>query len=560
MHRTRLVLPVLVLIAFIGGYVLYPLGVTFLESVRGAGGVSLSRYLSLLDPSNRGNWEAVVNSVGVSLLTVFLSGAVGLLFAVVFTQVDFPLRSVLARLAIVPIALPPLVGVIAFLLVFGESGILPRLTQTALGLKVVPFYLDGLPAILAVHVYSFYVYSYLLCSSALRQIDGSVLEAAFSLGGGAWRTFRRVVLPDLRPALLGGALLTFMASMASFSAPLIFAGPHRFLTLQIYATKLNGDLSLAAAQSLMLTLFSICFFVVLDLIMGRRMGVMRRRGVAGTRRIRMSRPARMILVGLVLGLLVLGVLPLITIGVVSFAREGTWTYQLLPGEYTFDNYLALLTDPSVFEPVRNSLAMAGITLVVILVVGVGSAYLITKGGLRRSRLTVDTVITLPYAIPGTVVAISLILAFNTPSLLTGNAVLVGTFWILPLAYVLRTYPLVVRSTAAACDQVEDSLLEAGRSFGAGPWRVFGKIVLPLVLPGIVSGSLLGMIAVLGEFVSSILLYAYSSRPISVEILSQLRSLHFGAAAAYCVILLGLIALLIWLSKLLLARSSRSLSF
>ncbi|MGB5873439.1 MAG: ABC transporter permease subunit, partial [Bacteroidota bacterium] len=171
-----------------------------------------------------------------------------------------------------------------------------------------------------------------------------------------------------------------------------------------------------------------------------------------------------------------------------------------------------------------------------------------------------TVLTLPYAIPGTVVAISLILAFNTPSIITGNAVLVGTFWLLPLAYVLRTYPLVVRSTAAAFDQVEDSLLEAGRSSGAGPWRIFRKIVLPLVLPGIVSGSLLAMIAALGEFVSSILLYAYPSRPISVEILSQLRSLHFGSAAAYCVILLIIILFLIWLSNALLSRSRRSLSF
>ncbi|MGB2960015.1 MAG: iron ABC transporter permease, partial [Bacteroidota bacterium] len=538
----------------------YPLGVTLVESVRDTEGLTLSRYISLLDPSNSGNWEAVLNSVGVSLFTVLLSGAVGLLFAVVFTQMDFPFRSVLGRLAIVPIALPPLVGVIAFLLVFGESGILPRLMKTALGLQVVPFYLDGLSAILAVHVYSFYVYSYLLCASALRQIDGSVLEAAANLGGGAWTTFRRIVLPDLRPALLGGALLTFMASMASFSAPLIFAGSHRFLTLQIYSTKLNGDLNLAAAQSLMLTLFSISFFVMLSVILGRRLGTKRTRGVSKARRIPISRPAGLILVGGALVLLVLERLPLMTIGVISFAREGSWTYQLLPQKYTFDNYLALLTDASVFEPVQNSLGMAGLTLVVILVVGVGAAYLITKGGLGRSRLLVDTVLTLPYAIPGTVVAISLILAFNTPSIITGNAVLVGTFWLLPLAYVLRTYPLVVRSTAAAFDQVEDSLLEAGRSSGAGPWRIFRKIVLPLVLPGIVSGSLLAMIAALGEFVSSILLYAYPSRPISVEILSQLRSLHFGSAAAYCVILLIIILFLIWLSNALLSRSRRSLSF
>ena len=449
---------------------------------------------------------------------------------------------------------------IAFLLVFGESGILPRLVKLSLGLEDVPFYLDGIPAIVAVHVYSFYVYFYLLCSSALKQIDGSVLEAAANLGGGRWTTFRRVVLPELRPALLGGALLTFMASMASFSAPLLFAGPHRFITLQIYTTKLNGDMELAAAQSILLTMVSVAFFVILNLALGRRMGHRRTRGVSHMRTFGISPFARKLLIGSAMVLLALEMLPLLTIGVISFAREGAWTYQLLPQEYTLNNYFALLTEASVFEPVRNSLVMAGITLIVILIVGVTAAYLITKGGLRGSRLLVDTLITLPYAIPGTVVAISLILAFNRPSILTGNAVLVGTFWILPLAYVLRTYPLLVRSTAAAFDQLDDSLLEAGRSFGGSPWRVFSKIALPAVLPGIVAGSLLAMIAALGEFVSSILLYTYSSRPISVEILSQLRSLHFGSAAAYSVILLGLILGLIWIASIVLGRRRQSLSF
>jgi iron(III) transport system permease protein len=127
---------------------------------------------------------------------------------------------------------------------------------------------------------------------------------------------------------------------------------------------------------------------------------------------------------------------------------------------------------------------------------------------------------------------------------------VGTFWILPLAYVIRTYPLVVQSTSASLEQLDDSLLEAGQVFGAGVWRRFSKIAWPAVLPGIVAGSLLTLISALGEFVSSILLYTYSSRPVSVEIFSQLRTFNLGAASAYSVVLLLLILGFVFLAGFL----------
>jgi iron(III) transport system permease protein len=196
-----------------------------------------------------------------------------------------------------------------------------------------------------------------------------------------------------------------------------------------------------------------------------------------------------------------------------------------------------------------------VTLIAVILVGVTGAYLITKGVLRRARTVLDVVLTLPYAIPGTVIAVSLILAFNVPTAFSGFQILVGTFWILPLAYFIRLYPLVVRSTTAALEQLDDALLEAGESFGAGPWTRFRRIALPLILPGIVSGALLTVISAIGEFVSSILLYTYSSRPISVEILSQLRTFNFGAAAAYCVMLLLLILVIVWVSNAIVSKAS-----
>jgi iron(III) transport system permease protein len=551
--RLSAALPVLLLLLVIIGYVLYPLVVTVRESLLTDKGFSLANYAGLLDPANKGNMEAVWNSVAVSILSVIFSAVVGTLLAFGLTQIRFTGGVLLSRLAVVPIALPPLVGVIAFLFVFGESGILPRMLQYLIGSATPPIYLDGLAAIVAIHVYSFYVYFYLFVSTALRQIDASVLEAATGLGSTPWNTFRKVVLPELRPSLVGASILTFMASMASFSAPLLFAGERRFITLLIYNTKLNGDMNLAAAQAMLLTFVAMGFFVVLQLLSGREVRVGRAKGVPRTGTLSLGNGLRRVLMIVIVLMLVIVVLPLITIVVISFAQEGSWTTQILPAAYTIENYVQLFADPHVLDPIRNSLVMGLVTLMAVVLVGVSGAYLITKGVLRRVRTLMDVILTIPYAIPGTVIAVSLILAFNAPTPFSGFQVLVGTFWILPLAYFIRLYPLVVRSTTAALEQLDDALLEAGESFGAGPWRRFRRIALPLIFPGIVSGALLTVISALGEFVSSILLYTYSSRPISVEILSQLRTFNFGAAAAYCVILLVLIMAIVSVSNRVMRR-------
>jgi iron(III) transport system permease protein len=264
---------------------------------------------------------------------------------------------------------------------------------------------------------------------------------------------------------------------------------------------------------------------------------------------------RRILIALTVFLLAIEVLPIATIIVISFVKEGSWTWQVFPTEYTIENYAKLFIDPRVFEPIQNSVVMSLLAVVAAAMVGVTASFVIVKGGLRKLRTVLDVLFNLSFAIPGTVVAIGLIYTFNRPTPLSGYTVLVGTFWILPLAYFIRTYPLIIRSTSSALEQLDDSLMEAGEALGAGLLTRFRRVALPIILPGIVSGCLLVAIAALGEFVSSILLYTYSSRPISIEILSQLRGYNFGAAAAYSVFLLIVISLLTLLSNRQTSRES-----
>ncbi len=554
-RRTRNLLVGGILVV-LGAYVLYPLWTMLATSLSSSGG---SRYLALLDPSNTSAWEAVGNSVLVSVASVVFSALVGTLFAIGLTQVPFRGRDTIARMAVLPIALPPLVGVIAFMFVFGESGFVPRLLQLAFGLSSVPFFLDGIPAIVAVHVYSFYVYFYLLLSNSLRRLDGSLIEAAAGLGSGPWRTFRSVVLPHLWPAYIGGAILTFMTSMASFSAPFLFGGSHRFMTVEIYSAKLNGDLAMASAQSVMLMGISLVFFLMLKFVPGQG-GQRASKGVVRQGIIPLPRWMVGLVRLMVLAFFVVELLPILTIVIISSVREGSWTWQLFPSEFTLDGYMRLLRDSHAAEPIVNSVGLSLIALMLCLVIGIPAAYVIVKGGLKRRFATLlDTFVTFPYAVPGTIIAVSLILAFNMPTVFTGYAILVGTFWILPLAYAIRAYPMLVRSVAASLSEFDDTLLEASAASGARFRFAFRKIVLPTIAPGIVSGGILVVIASIGEFVSSILLYTYANRPISIEILSQLRSYNFGGAAAYSVILLLCIIAMMWCSSAIMKRAGQGSS-
>lgn len=547
------------MVAILLAYVLYPNLHLLVQSFLVNGKLSLQNYFAFFDLENSVNLEALWGSVYISLLTVAFSALVGVPLAYLFTHYDFPGKSLFASVAVLPLVLPPLVGVLAFLFLFGESGMLPRTLQALFGLESVPFALDGVAAILVVHVYSLYVYFYLFASSFFRDLDASILEAAQNLGASRWLTLRKVVLPMMTPALGGASLLVFMTSMASFSAPFIFAGGFRILSLEIYNTKLNGELELAVTQSVVLAGISVLFLILLRKYSERRQYVGGGKGVRVQPRVVKSGWARLLMAGLGVFMVMLLILPHLTVILISFVKNGTWTWQVLPTVYTLENYTDLFRNPDVAAPVVNSLKMATLATVANVLFGVAAAYLLIRRKFAGKKL-VEVCTMLPWAIPGTVLAISLIVTFNKPTFITAGHILVGSFWILPLAYFIRNLPLVFRSTYASLEQFEPALEESARNLGADWWFAFRKVMLPLIAPGVISGALLAFVLALGEFVSSILLYNYFNRPISVEIISQLRIFNLGSAAAYSVFLIILIGLVVLVSNRFLGRRKAPVVF
>lgn len=530
-----------VVTALLLGYVAWPLVSTF------RAGADATVLGELFGSWSAAGTRALVRSVWVSLATVGGALGVGTALAYALARLDVPLRRTLAAVAALPLALPPLVGVLAFLFLYGESGMLPRGLQAALGLDGVPFAFGGTTAVVAVHVYVFYVYAYLFVGAALERLDGALLDASADLGAGGWTTFRRVVLPHLRPALVGSALLVFMLSMGSFTAPLLFAEGDPFLTTLVYQLKLNGALDRAAAVSGVLAVICLVFLVGVERGPAARgagagKGVARRRG-------RALGPTAQALAGLGVGAaLVLVLLPIATVVLLSFVAEGSWTTQALPDTFTLANYTALFSEANVFAPVLSSLWMATAATALNVVFGVAVALVVTRSAVPGRGL-IRALALLPFAVPATVLALALIVAFDEPSALAGGAVLVGTVGLLPLAYVVRHVPLVVRSTQAALESFDDRLGEASADLGASASQTLRRVVLPVVAPGIVAGGLLTFVAALGEFVAGVMLYVYDNRPISVEIFSQLRLYEFGQAAAYSVLLMALVGLAVGASRL-----------
>ena len=535
----RSILVLITLLVLLYG-VIYPNLYVVMASLQHSGHWSLANYFQVF--SQRVALEAVLTSIAVSTLTVVFCAVVGVPLAFLFERYSFPGRNVFATLAALPLVLPPLVGTVAFIFLFGESGILARAAQHAFQLERAPWSLRGWPALLFFHTYTMYPFFYVLAGAGLRRIDSGLAEAGRSLGAKPLRVLFRIVLPQLTPSLIAAGLLTFMTSMASFSAPLLFGGNVRMLTLEIFTARQRGDQALALTETVILAFISLSALLLFQRYEGtRKFAAAAMKGSVRRRQpLAKGGPRTVAFVCGVVFSIVLA-LPIATLILVSFAPAGKWTTQTLPPSYTLANFARILAQKSASDVFLNSLSMSAIAAVAALAWSFCVATLVTGSKRRMWRRMLSLLVLIPWALPGTVVAVSIAESYGEPSWLLGSFILVGTFWILPVVYFLRFMPLVVRSVQASMEQIDPAVPEAARSLGAGWWQVFRRVTLPLVGPGAVAGTLLAFVIAMGEYVASVLVFVPNNRPVSIAIASELRDFNLGSAAAYGVILIGFIA-------------------
>jgi iron(III) transport system permease protein len=387
-----------------------------------------------------------------------------------------------------------------------------------------------------------YPFFYVLTGAGLQRIDAGLAEAAQTLGASKARVLWRVTLPQLTPSLIAAGLLTFMTSMASFSAPLLFGGNVRVLTLEIFSAKQRGDTSTALSETVLLALISIASLIVFQRYEGtRRFAAAAMKGSPRRREPLRSGKARLLAAcaGIIFSIVL--ALPVATLIIVSFSRDGSWTTQTLPPSYTLTNFARIASDSDARSVFVNSLLMSGIAALAALIWSFAVTSLTATGKPRRWKRLVNLLVLIPWALPGTVVALSIAESYGEPNPLTGSFILVGTFWILPVVYFLRFMPLVVRAVQASMEQLDRALEEAASVLGAGWWRRFWRVRLPLIVPGALAGTLLAFVVALGEYVASVLVFTPTNRPVSIAIASAMRDFNLGTAAAYGVILILIIA-------------------
>jgi len=514
------------------GYVIIPLLNTIKSSFNTQDGYNINNYIQYF--ANKSNLIVVNNTFFLGIMTVLICGIIGTILAFYTSLVDIKNKKFLHTLLLSPMMVPGVIIVISFIQLYGESGIITKAIQIFFGLENIPFKFNGIKGILFVHAYTQYVYFYLNVSVALKYLDASTIEAARSFGASKVKIFFTIILPSILPAILSSSIVTFISGISSFSAPNLIGGKFRVLSKQILLSKANNHMHIASVQ------------VVILLIMGLSMLLLiryyeKKYSMAESLRRVSLKPIRLnnkltkfSLNLLIITIVTLILLPIIAIFVLSFVKPGTWMVEIFPKEYSLGNYIKLATKPRVLQPFKDSIFMSIVTVLAGVAISLPIAFIISK---KKSNLNLLLEITamLPWAMPASTIAINLINAFNVKNVFAFNQVLIGRYWILPIAYIITIVPLMLRTNLIALYKFNNDLEDASKSLGAGSIRTFFKITVPITMPAVISGASVAFIRTLGEYTMSALLYGVSNKPLSIAMVNAMQEFDIGLSMAYGVI-------------------------
>lgn len=507
-----------------------PLRALVAEAASGPGGA----FAFLRETGPRGP-AALGGTLAIATASVALAAVVGGGLALALHFAEFPGRSAVEVLAPLPIALPPIVGSFAFLLLLGRDGVLPRTIHAATGLDVD---LGGWTGVLVVHTFTMAPLPYLFVRAALVSMDGSRIEAARSLGASPARAFCDAALPQVAPALGAASLLVFLTAAGSFTAPLYFAPERPVATLAIWRAY-GRDTALAASTALVLAMTTLVVLVVFLHFQRAQAAVASKGAPPAARRLRGG--ARIAAGAAAAAAVVVLLVPHATLVMLSFHDPAAWTGEILPPRYSSAAWTEAFGSTDALRPVVTSVWTSAVAVAASVVVGLATAALVVS---RRVplRAAYAALAMAPFAVPGTALAVNLLLAFAHGRWFLAGASLAGTVALLPLAYLVRSLPIAYQGAAAALQRLPADIVPAARSLGAGPATAFRSVVLPALAPSLAAAALLVFVTSLGEFVASVLLYPPSSPPIAVHVDRLYRDTNSVAVpAAYASVLTVLAA-------------------
>jgi iron(III) transport system permease protein len=522
----------------LGLFVLFPLIMLLATAFLEDGRFSIGSLLAIVaKPSHR---TAFANSLLLGILVGIIGTALGFLFA--FTVARANLRPawirVLDAATLLPLISPPFTASISFIFSFGPRGLI---SYELLGIKGSNVY--GLASTLAAEALTYAPIAYLTLRPVISGISGSLEEMAFSLGSSRRRVFRTVTLPLAVPGLANAFLLLFAASLADFATPLILAG-NAFPVLPTEAyLQITGlfDLKGGAVLSVLLLVPAAIVYLVQRTWVARGHYVTVTGKAGPQSALRSVTPvARTLLIAactvVALFILYLYALLIFASVVAAFGADHTWTLR---------HYHVIFTE--------GRKAIGDTLIIALLGMPLGGLYGVLVGYLAArargfGRQVMEIVSMINYALPGTIVGIAYLIAFNDPPIaLTGTAIIIIA------CYVFRYSPAGIRTTIALLQQIDKSLEEASRSLGARSATTFRRITLPLVMPAFLAGVGVVFIRSMTAISATIFLVSIGWTLITVRILENMTELSLGPAAAFSVFVIAVVMGVVGLINALLRR-------
>ncbi|MEG2935453.1 MAG: iron ABC transporter permease, partial [Clostridium sp.] len=488
---------------FLIGYILLPMMNTVVRSFEVDGGKGFDNYINFFKNSN--NLQVIKQTLIMGIGTVVVCGTVGTFLAFYMNFIKVKFKRILHILLLSPMMVPGVIIVIAFIQLYGESGLITKGLEYILGLSTVPYEFSGLIGILFVHACTQYVYFYLNVSVALKYVDFSTIEAARGMGASKARIAFTIIMPAIAPALLSSTIVTFISGIGSFSAPNLIGRGYKVLSTQIVRSKANNYMNIASLQVVILLLLGLSVMLLIQHY-EKKLSF-----EASVRNVRIQ-PSNIENPLLKWGLhcfmsvvVIIINLPIAAMFLLSFAKPGSMMMEIFPKAFVLENYMKIFNNPRVLQPLINSISMSAITVGILILISLPIAYFVAK---RKNNLTrsMEILAMLPWAMPVSTIAINLINTFNVKNVFAFNKPLIGSFWILPLAYVIISLPLMIRSNILAMGSFNISLEHASKSLGAGVFRTFRKVTAPAVMPAIISSGALVFVKTIGEYTMSALLY------------------------------------------------------
>jgi iron(III) transport system permease protein len=484
---------------FLIAFVFYPLTRIFYDAFTNeAGQFTLVNFFEFFTDSFylRSLWKSLMLGVAAVITT----SVIGIAVAFLLIRYDFPYRNSFSYLTMLPMILPPLVGVLGFVFILGRAGTVNVLLHDWFGLEHPINFVYGVHGVLLVETVHLFPMMTLSILDALARVDPSLEEAAQGMGAKGWRRFRDVTLPLTTPGFMSGALLVFIWTFADFVTPLVL-GVQDLLAPQAYLNIVQFVDRRIFRMGIVISALLVLLAIVFVLAARQYVAIKDYSSLSYSRveRRRLGPVARWLAVGFLSLLLFVSFAP--QVGVLLAAIGRGWSLTPFPVEYTLEFFQQVSVETPKF--IVNSLLFCGIAVALCLLIGVPMAWIMGRSN-APGRGAMDALTTLMLAIPGTAVGIAYVRAFNFP-LPFIEAPLIGMWIILPLVLAVRRLPYTVRGSYSSLLLVHKSMEEAAANVGATKLRTFRDITVPLVWKGIFVGALFSFITSIQEASSTIFL-------------------------------------------------------